>query len=268
MDIKEILQQEVLRRQKSRGNQMRTMEGLLKDNESLVNIDPELRSDITPLVQFVDDQTGSRLARTVQRPENVREALRKAMNARIQAPKEDPLQPLAQLANMQAREDANDIALLKASSAQGKLSGEQLKRLDNVRMAAGALGDLEGALNKGVSARPDMLAGVIGDNEFSEAATRFAEAIGRMQSGGAITKDEESRFLRLIPKYNDSDEIRKQKIQSMKEILQGRYRNLSQGPDLSTPLFGQGQAQAQPNDGSVDFSKLTTEQLKAIIGGM
>lgn len=267
MDIRDILKQEVLRRQKSRANQFNTAENLLQDNEAIIDQPVEDRQDITPLVKFIDDQYGGNLASTVKRPETVQESLRKALNARIQAPKEDPLAAINALNTMDNNEVRNAMLTARAEKPKA-LSGTQLERLDNVRMAAGALSDLEGALNKGVSARPDLVAGIFGDNEFSESATRFSEAIGRMQSGGAITKDEEGRFLRLIPKFNDSDEIRKQKIANMRQILEGRFKNLSQGPDTTTPLFNQApQATQAPSDGSVDFAQLSDEQLKKIIGG-
>jgi hypothetical protein len=102
-------------------------------------------------------------------------------------------------------------------------------------MGIKAVGDVKNALDAGVSARPEMVAGVIGDNPFSEAIRRFAEAIGRMQSGGAISKDEEKRFIALMPKWNDSREMQEQKLLNIQELLENRLQNIQGNYNFSSP---------------------------------
>ena len=70
-----------------------------------------------------------------------------------------------------------------------KLSGENRKRFDNIRMGINAINDIQSALDSGT--RKFSLKG---DNKFTASRRLFTEAIGRMQSGGAINSEEAKSF--------------------------------------------------------------------------
>jgi len=56
---------------------------------------------------------------------------------------------------------------------------------------------------------------LIGDNPYTASRTRFQEALGRLQSGGAINKDEEARFLKMAPTVFDSEEMQRSKLKNL-----------------------------------------------------
>ena len=106
-----------------------------------------------------------------------------------------------------------------------KLSQDERALLNNSALAYKALFDMEDAIKKNKS-RTSYL----GDNEYTYAANRFVEGIGRMQSGGAIGPDEVENFKKLIPGRFDSDELSKQKIKDMKAELEARLKSINYDP--------------------------------------
>jgi hypothetical protein len=106
-----------------------------------------------------------------------------------------------------------------------KLSQDERALLNNSALAYKALFDMEDAIKKNKS-RTSYL----GDNEYTYAANRFVEGIGRMQSGGAIGPDEVENFKKLIPGRFDSDELSKQKIKDMKAELESRLKSINYDP--------------------------------------
>lgn len=106
-----------------------------------------------------------------------------------------------------------------------KLSQDERALLNNSALAYKALFDMEDAMKKGKSKTS-----YFGDNEYTYAANRFVEGIGRMQSGGAIGAEEAENFKKLIPGRFDSDELSKQKIQDMKAELEARLKSINYDP--------------------------------------
>ena len=106
-----------------------------------------------------------------------------------------------------------------------KLSQDERALLNNSALAYKALFDMEDAIKKNKSKTS-----YLGDNEYTYAANRFVEGIGRMQSGGAIGPDEVENFKKLIPGRFDSDELSKQKIKDMKAELESRLKSINYNP--------------------------------------
>lgn len=106
-----------------------------------------------------------------------------------------------------------------------KLSQDERALLNNSALAYKALFDMEKAIKEGKSR-----SSILGDNEYTYAANRFVEGIGRMQSGGAIGPDEVENFKKLIPGRFDSDELSKQKIKDMKAELEARLKSINFDP--------------------------------------
>ena len=106
-----------------------------------------------------------------------------------------------------------------------KLSQDERALLNNSALAYKALFDMEDAIKKNKSKTS-----YLGDNEYTYAANRFVEGIGRMQSGGAIGPDEVENFKKLIPGRFDSDELSKQKIKDMKAELESRLKSINYDP--------------------------------------
>ena len=106
-----------------------------------------------------------------------------------------------------------------------KLSQDERQLLNNSAMAYKALFDLEDAIKRKV---PKVTAA--GDNDYTFAANRFGEGLGRMQSGGAIGTEEEKKFLKLIPGVFDTEDTANKKIKTMKTDLEARLKSIGYDP--------------------------------------
>lgn len=106
-----------------------------------------------------------------------------------------------------------------------KLNATEKTRFDNVRMGYQSITDMANALKAG-----NNTFSLIGDNDYTLAARNFEEALGRMQSGGAINKDEAARFRSLIPSAKDSAAIQATKLKKMQEELASRFETLGFKP--------------------------------------
>lgn len=114
---------------------------------------------------------------------------------------------------------------------------DERKRFDNVQMGLKALDLMEGALKDGSNTFS-----VMGDNDFTIGAREFEEALGRMQSGGAIQKDEAERFREMLPNWKDSEAIKATKLKRARDEMTARMQTLQAGGKaLPTPT-------ADPND--------------------
>jgi hypothetical protein len=109
----------------------------------------------------------------------------------------------------------------KGEAAPKPMNEGEMQRFDNVRMGMTALDDAEKALNDG-----EWTFSLIGDNKYTQAATAFEEALGRMQSGGAIQKDEAVRFRGMLPTSRDSEAIQKYKLKKLKTEFAARLDTL------------------------------------------
>jgi hypothetical protein len=107
-----------------------------------------------------------------------------------------------------------------------KLSQDERALLNNSALAYKALFDMEDAIKRDVSKTS-----YLGDNDYTYAANRFVEGIGRMQSGGAIGPDEVENFKKLIPGRFDSPELSKKKISDMKAELESRLKSINYDPN-------------------------------------
>jgi hypothetical protein len=107
-----------------------------------------------------------------------------------------------------------------------KLSQDERALLNNSALAYKALFDMEDAIKRDVSKTS-----YFGDNDYTYAANRFVEGIGRMQSGGAIGPDEVENFKKLIPGRFDSPELSKKKISDMKAELESRLKSINYDPN-------------------------------------
>lgn len=96
-------------------------------------------------------------------------------------------------------------------------SAEEKKRFDGIVMGYKAVDDMTNALAEGANTFS-----VVGDNDFTFARTRWEEAIGRLQSGGAINNDEAARFRKLAPTWTDSPEMQAKKLNTIKSEMISR----------------------------------------------
>ena len=137
----------------------------------------------------------------------------------------------------------------KGEPAPKPMNEGEMQRFDNIRMGMTALQDAEAALAGG-----DNTFSVIGSNKYTEAATRFEEALGRMQSGGAIQKDEADRFRGMLPKAFDSAEIKRIKLANMNKEFAARLKTL-QASGKSMPEIKSGSTTPSNTDKTFDWEE-------------
>lgn len=131
----------------------------------------------------------------------------------------------ASAAERKAAQEAKQAAPVGQAPAI-KLNAEERKRLDSASMGLAAVKDMGDALASGTNTFS-----LIGDNDFTAARMRFEEAIGRMQSGGAINNDEAARFRKMAPTFSDSDEMQQKKIAEIYREMALRVKSLGANPD-------------------------------------
>lgn len=155
------------------------------------------------------------------------------------------------------------IAKEAAPTPVDKMSTTDKARFDNVKMASDAINSMVSALNKGQS-RYSLL----GDNDFTQNLTLFSEAIGRMQSGGAIQKDEAKRFINMARSAFDDPEQVESKLTTLKSIMDDRMKTLGQKP-VQTVAFQKkagGASDAAAKQVRKDKKEMTDEEIKAELG--
>lgn len=64
-----------------------------------------------------------------------------------------------------------------------------------------------------------IVGGMVSDTPLTILTRQMAENYGRLQSGGAINKEEEARFMKMLPRYNDKPEIRQMKLKTLRDEL-------------------------------------------------
>lgn len=138
---------------------------------------------------------------------------------------------------------ADDKRRREERLADSRLSVEMTQRLDNSEMGAKAVEDMSSALEKG-----DWTFSIWGDNNFTEARTRFEEALGRMQSGGAITDEEADRFRRMAPTARDSNEMQQLKLKNLRDEFAKRIRTIKHPRDSIKDDSPQGSGAASWRD--------------------
>jgi hypothetical protein len=111
----------------------------------------------------------------------------------------------------------NKLSVTMDKKGEKRLGGEQQKRHDNIQMAVKAIKGMDAALASG-----ENTFSLIGDNNFTMNRTAWEEAIGRMQSGGAIGEKEGDRFRDMMPGPLDSPEIQRSKLKKMLDEMNAR----------------------------------------------
>jgi hypothetical protein len=132
----------------------------------------------------------------------------------------------------QQRQDSLNLKreeLLKKNSPderQKNLSSTDKARFDNALMVLKGIDEMGSALDNG-----DNTFSMVGDNNYTAAERRATEAYGRMQSGGAINKDEEKRFSATLPGSRDNKEMQRKKLIDQRNEMISRLKTLGFTPE-------------------------------------
>lgn len=222
---------------------MQEREKLIKNQEERARILRQSQGfhgmDLSPLAALVDSETGSNLQRGYSAP--MSQDQRNMLANKLQQQAGVGYGALAnnevQMAQMASTEEKrirdeilrNRLISLKQNKPQ-KLSGEMAKRKDLVEGALIAIDDMSSNL-EGVDSMANFSG--VGSNKFTVAKDMFVENLGRMQSGGAINKEELKTFKQFAPKMTDNPEMRRYKLKKAKQLMQRRLMNISGGGTIS-----------------------------------
>lgn len=114
----------------------------------------------------------------------------------------------------------------KPEEKMKSLSGTDKARFDNALMVLKGIDEMGAALDAG-----NNTFSMIGDNDYTAAERRSTEAYGRMQSGGAINKEEEGRFSKTLPGMSDAKEMQRKKLLTQREEMLSRLKTLGFTPE-------------------------------------
>jgi hypothetical protein len=259
--------------------------GMLKQSDAAVQIDPVHRTDLTAGASFVDQLTGSNLARTVKAPENVQDSLRKAIQQRNQTRGSGFLDTLkmsmaaggASAGSMRADKEnqRQREALVKSKEGQAVIRDKQLQEKaksyqglvnqHGFQVSGAKRSEIEASYRElqiayknaaelGVIAGPDMML----IEGIAPPSSGFGGLFQNQIKGG---KDGVNRALSQL------QNSRQGSIDSNEKILRSVFTGGATKDVFGGMALTNGQQQQQPSDGSVDYSNLSDEQLSAIING-
>lgn len=105
-----------------------------------------------------------------------------------------------------------------------KMGAEAANKVGSIASGIQALSGVENAISAGfkpqyIDANTPFIGGVISDTDLTTNQRILSEVVGRLQSGGAINKEEEKRFMAMGPRPGDSVADANKKIQQQKDFL-------------------------------------------------
>jgi|DEB0MinimDraft_3_1074331.scaffolds.fasta_scaffold00643_11 hypothetical protein len=109
-----------------------------------------------------------------------------------------------------------------------KLGAEAKSKVGSLASGIDAINKMEKSLLSGqgdadyITSDTPFIGGLISDNPFTENQRVLTEVVGRLQSGGAINKDEEKRFADMGPRPGDNMETQKRKLENQRRFLQNK----------------------------------------------
>ena len=211
----------------------------------------------TGTLGLVDHFTGTNLAQMAPKQESQKEKLSQLLQLRGQQ-QSQKLDGLGKLAQMQDASEARaqEMAFKKQMMAQQgvlarmkqqakgqpKIGSEDKKALGYLQSLQRDLGAYKNSVKGGFAGgiRPEMWTSVAGDTPTTALRKALVENYGRLQSGGAISGDEEARFGSLFGTMTDSPEIVAQKLARIEQEINDKSNLYGGGsiPSARAPSTG------------------------------
>lgn len=259
-DYRKLFQEELNRVQKNQDPAVAELEQQIMNQQQGANI--------TPTLGLVDHFTGSNFASMAPKQESKKEQLAQLLSLRGQQQKQR-LDGLGKLAGMQdgAEQRAAERAFKeKMMGMQGALAKAKLAKSGAPKLGAedkkalGYLQSLQRDLQsyreqvKDGGIRPEMWTKTFGDTPTTALRKALVENYGRLQSGGAISGDEEARFGALFGSMMDSDDVLKKKLDRIEQEIAEKNALYGGGP-YATP------ASRVPSGGSASTKSIDLTQM-------
>jgi hypothetical protein len=126
------------------------------------------------------------------------------------------------------------------NSEQQKASSNALSGLQSLETIASTLRSNPNASKLASLPGGSLVGSLTGTGEYKAAVANATDVIGRLRSGGAITKDEENRFLRLLPQAFDDPATAEYKINQVASLFQKFASPSPATPDTSSLIAALG----------------------------
>jgi hypothetical protein len=228
----------------------RTLQGINDQRESIKKLreyqdkirNKESQVDLSPLMRLADQWSGSKLSAGYQAPETADERQARLMGIEQQIAgqsskiTDDELGLLKTQMMGEMYRNKADAAAQKGTSLND-LSGESKKMVGLANEGINAVTGMEQAMANGVgpsrvNPSSPLIGSFVSDNAFTSNQRIAAEMFGRLQSGGAINKEEEDRFIAMGPRPGDDTQMAMQKLAAQKAALQDRLRIVGASPEM------------------------------------
>jgi hypothetical protein len=240
-------------------------------------------ANMAPTISLIDSISGTNLSSSLPKRESMKDKLGQLLQMR-QAQNTQKMGGLGKLAQMEMQSEQNSadrdfkkqmqgIQLLNAKAklakagngSTRKLGAEDIKAVSNIDQILTQIPKMRAALEKGDALKPSLMGYTVGgDNDATQARRMMVEAIGRLQSGGAIGIDEAKNFENLVGTLFDDDTRRMDKLKELEGEF-GRRRNYYMyGPDAQLG-GGSQRAPSSAMPGNMDVDSMSEAELDAII---
>lgn len=108
-----------------------------------------------------------------------------------------------------------------------KAGGEVKQKIGHLTSGLQALTKYENTFRNGgrqayIDSSTPLIGNFVASTPIDEARTSVEEAIGRLASGGAINRDEEARFRRMLPRAADSDDDAARKLLDLRRDMESK----------------------------------------------
>lgn len=251
-------------------NQMANKDPAMAQLESELQKPVEQNSH-RPIISLIDNLTGSKFAQQLPKQESAKDRLAQLLQLR-QGQQSQYLGGLGKLAQMQGsaedkaaqrafQQKMYDLQLAKIgakANAPEKLGADVKAKLGYTTTLLKELPKLRALYEQDSGTIRPGVAQLFGQNNAEQVANALAENYGRLQSGGAINKDEESRFLGRLGSMMDSKDIKLAKLKQIEEEIADKH-NIYGGAPISSMDMGRGPSN-QPKGVPQGFDPMTASE--------
>lgn len=265
-NYRQMFEQELMKSQSEQDPQYQQLESQI--------MKPQAAANVAPTLGLVDHFTGSNFAAQAPKEESMKEKLSQLLQLKGQQ-QSQKLSGLGKLASMQGDAEARAQdqsykkelmglqmmnARAKMAKAQNgtarKLGGEDIKAVSNIDTILNQLPRLREAMAAGQTILPNFATRIpgVGDNDASMSHRMITDAISRLQSGGALSGNEEKIFGQMIGSFQDSPDISAKKLAELDAMFRSRRRNYVQGPSLDFQESGTPYQQSRSPSSGFEYS--------------
>ena len=198
--------------------------------------DPVVTSDAGPVRPGEGGFTMSEWAR-LQKDAELKKTLAEAKKAEA-GPARDPLTQLLaeeRLHKMQADRERTNFEKSPTGRLE-KLGAEAKTKVGTYASMLETLTEYENAFRGGgrksrIDSKTPLIGTFVSDTPIDTFTRKLTDDIGRLRSGGAINMDEEKRFLEMLPRPGDRDEMQAEKLLQVRNEVGTKLQAFGLNPD-------------------------------------